>query len=589
MRADRESRRVLVLDGELPAALAIVRSLGRRGVRVDVAERRPACLSSHSRYAQGEITYPDPLADPGGFVRRIADVLSRTTYDLVIPVAEDTVQPLAAARASIEPLAKLAIAPSDALAVITDKAKTVALAEQLGVPIPKSRTFEDLRALEDAAGAFAYPVVVKPSRSISDGGKAERSKLKVMYAHDPNELVQLSKEPLDKIGAVIVQEYFRGAGVGVEILADRGEVVYAFQHKRLHELPLTGGGSCLRVSVPVNPGLLDHARALMRATSWHGVAMVEFKLDEATGESRLMEINGRFWGSLPLAVAAGADFPYYLLELLTRDRRPPADAPPTVNGVLSRKLLDDLYWYIQVLRPNQDEPLIEWPSKKRALEDLLTAFTPRHHFDVQAIADPRPGVVDAIRAGRWFAERIESNARHAMVKSTQARAQKRGTLHERLSGAGEILFVCHGNINRSVLAERHLTSLLSPSPRVAIRSAGFHQHAGRPPDPSMVREARRHGLELDGASSRTLDAQMIERADVVLAMEVKHLLRLHEEHPSARKKSFLLGAAAEPGDAPLEIADPYGGDEPAFARCFGEVTACTAAIARTLAGSGSTI
>ena len=51
--ATRDPRRVLVLDGELTAALAIVRSLGRRGVTVDVGERSPDFLSSYSRFAGG--------------------------------------------------------------------------------------------------------------------------------------------------------------------------------------------------------------------------------------------------------------------------------------------------------------------------------------------------------------------------------------------------------------------------------------------------------------------------------------------------------------------------------------------------------
>ena len=40
--------------------------------------------------------------------------------------------------------------------------------------------------------------------------------------------------------------------------------------------------------------------------------MVEFKLDARDGVAKLMEINGRFWGSLQLAVDAGVDFPAIL-------------------------------------------------------------------------------------------------------------------------------------------------------------------------------------------------------------------------------------------------------------------------------------
>jgi protein-tyrosine-phosphatase len=323
---------------------------------------------------------------------------------------------------------------------------------------------------------------------------------------------------------------------------------------------------------------------LVRAAGWHGVAMVEFKLDEVTGECRLMEVNGRFWGSLPLAVAAGADFPYYLVELLTRNRRPAPEERPARTGVLSLKLSDDLYWYIQVMRPNQDEPLIAWPSKVGALKDLLAAFLPRHNFDVQTIFDARPGLVDVYRTGEWFVDQLALNTRRAILAGAQARAQKSRLVHRQLRRAREILFVCYGNINRSLVAERHLSSILSPSAlaQVRIRSAGFHPVAGRPADPSMVEEARRHGLPLERASSRTLDTQMIARADLILAMELKHILRLQDEYPDARRKIFLLGTVAPLGEAPLEIADPYGGDEAAFARSFREVTACTRAIARTL-------
>ncbi len=41
--------------------------------------------------------------------------------------------------------------------------------------------------------------------------------------------------------------------------------------------------------------------------------MVEFKADARTGTPYLMEINGRFWGSLQLAIDAGVDFPAILV------------------------------------------------------------------------------------------------------------------------------------------------------------------------------------------------------------------------------------------------------------------------------------
>ena len=65
------------------------------------------------------------------------------------------------------------------------------------------------------------------------------------------------------------------------------------------------------ISEPLDPVLAEQAVALLRKLNWEGVAMVEFKRDRAEQRSVLMEVNGRYWGSLPLAIGAGIDFPLY--------------------------------------------------------------------------------------------------------------------------------------------------------------------------------------------------------------------------------------------------------------------------------------
>lgn len=581
--------RVLVLDGDLGASLAIVRSLGSRGVSVDVGERKKGSLASYSRFALEEIAYPDPLTEPLGFVETLKTRLRRTHYDLVIPVTDDTVEPLASARHVLERETQLALAPSDALGIAGDKAKTIELAEGLGIPIPKSRIFMEEKELATVALGFPYPVAVKPSRSIAaprDGRNALRTKLSVMYAHDATELRRFAKAMLP-FGAVIAQEYFRGTGVGLEILADHGEIVYSFQHKRLHELPLTGGGSCLRESAPVNPKLLESTSRLIRASHWHGVAMAEFKINESTGDFRLMEVNGRFWGSLALAVQAGADFPSLLLDLLTENKRPHPSMPPPKIGVVTRKLSSDLLWYARVLRPDRSDPLIQWPTRFSALRDLFLIFSPRHGFDIQSLHDPVPGLVDVFRIGKRFARRFVEIAQKNLIAKAQERKRREGSLPGKdLPRAREILFVCYGNINRSILAEYHLRSLLAPGSKLRVKSAGFHGEEGRAPDPSMLRQAQRHGLSLAGASSRALDGAMLDSADLILVMEVEQLRRLASEFPAARRKAFLLSCVTNSPEVPLEIRDPYGGDEASFARCFNEIAACTSAMAQALSRSG---
>ena len=65
---------------------------------------------------------------------------------------------------------------------------------------------------------------------------------------------------------------------------------------------MTLADPCLIAEIgSVHDGSFGNACKLIEAAGFEGIAMVEFKRDSATGQLSLMEINGRFWGSLPLS------------------------------------------------------------------------------------------------------------------------------------------------------------------------------------------------------------------------------------------------------------------------------------------------
>jgi predicted ATP-grasp superfamily ATP-dependent carboligase len=104
-----------------------------------------------------------------------------------------------------------------------------------------------------------------------------------------------------------------------------GRLCRIMSHRRIREFPPTGGeSSCCEVAD--EPVLIDQTRRLMDALAWHGVAMVEYKRHEADGKFYLMEINPKFWGSLDLALAAGADFPGDLVRIAADETLP--ELPP---------------------------------------------------------------------------------------------------------------------------------------------------------------------------------------------------------------------------------------------------------------------
>ncbi len=136
----------------------------------------------------------------------------------------------------------------------------------------------------------------------------------------------------------MLQECVPGRGQGVFAIYNHGKSIAFFSHQRLREKPPWGGVSVLSESTEADPALLKHAKSLLDAANWHGVAMVEFKVDGDT--PYLMEINTRFWGSLQLAIDAGVDFPWLLYQIACSQPIEPIKDYKT--GVRLRWLLGDL-------------------------------------------------------------------------------------------------------------------------------------------------------------------------------------------------------------------------------------------------------
>ena len=184
------------------------------------------------------------------------------------------------------------------------------------MPIPNTVFLKNREDFENKRELIAnFPVVVKPcmSRIPSKNGFLETG---VMYAENPERLAELyrSKESLNYPS--MIQEKIVGPGTGLFTLFHKDRHLALFSHKRLLEKPPSGGVSVVSESVPLDHEMVIAARKLLAAVGWQGVAMVEFKRDVRDGRAKLMEINGRFWGSLQLAIASGMDFPVLLLNYL---------------------------------------------------------------------------------------------------------------------------------------------------------------------------------------------------------------------------------------------------------------------------------
>src|SRR5918994_241888 len=389
--------RVLVTDAHVGSAISVIRSLDRAGHHVIAAGVDATSPGFFSRHAREHVRYPSPSRDPAATAQCLLDTVTRRDVDLLVPVTDNVILPINRRRDAFEARCKLALAAPAALATSLDKEATTELARRLGVPTPRSALVSTAAEARRRAGEIGWPLVLKPQASRVLRGDRPLAGMSVAYAHGYAGLLNTMRQ-FEGHCPVLLQDYYPGVGCGVELLSWRGRPLAAFQHRRLREVPVTGGASSFRESVALDPVLYEYSMRLVEALEWTGLIMVEFKLG-ADGP-RLMEINGRIWGSLPLAVKAGMDFPARMAELFLSGAPPEGPVDTSYRlGIRSRNLELDAVWVASVLRGRRRFPFLPMPRRRAALRTGLRLFSATDGFDTQEPGDPLPGLAEVVRIG----------------------------------------------------------------------------------------------------------------------------------------------------------------------------------------------
>lgn len=389
-RTDRGNNmeKILILDGNTRSALAATRSLGRRGVKVVVADETKRTLSGASRYCSESFTYPSPTKNLRAFLATAKTECSQRGIRVMFPMTEVSMAAVLKHREEFENL-ELPFVEFPAFDAVTDKWNLVKLAQRLNITVPQTHYIAAAHSLERVYPTLKFPVVLKPYRSMiwTDGHCTAAS---VKYAESVRELERtVEKYEYFRRSPFLLQEYISGEGHGIFALYRQGKAVASFAHRRLRENPPSGGVSVLCESVEKNPEAWKMAETILDDVGWHGVAMVEFKVT-AEGRPYLMEINGRFWGSLQLAIDAGVDFPWLLYQLAVGE---PVDrVDKYAIGVKSRWLLGDLARLRKVLS-GTELPLgtgQRFPEKLQSILQFLNFFDSRTRCEENRWRDIKP-------------------------------------------------------------------------------------------------------------------------------------------------------------------------------------------------------
>ncbi|MCW1429426.1 carboxylate--amine ligase [Novosphingobium sp. JCM 18896] len=374
---------IAVLGADSPIGLTVIRELGERGLSVLAQGKTGHALGRYSRHVKHFLATSAPIA------AWLPQLVAEHGVTAVLAYSEHHLLQLAALKDDLGACPVLA-PDADKLALVLDKQQTFDAAARVGISVPASWSpslGEDFAA---RAAALAYPVAIKwpdPNGVVAALAAQGIDLEKVEYAKSAAELLAILAR-YDKVGLwPLVQTWCPGQGLGQMLHMHAGRATLRFQHRRLREWPPSGGVSSFCESVPLDRHAAQMAlsEALLREIGWQGPAMVEYRHDPATGTYWLMEINGRFWGSIPLAYHAGAHFAWETYRCRMLGERDVT--APRLKSRRARYVIPDSKHIVAILRDSS----LPLGRRLRAAVAFVTDFAdPRVRYYVWSWRDPKP-------------------------------------------------------------------------------------------------------------------------------------------------------------------------------------------------------
>lgn len=377
----------------------MTRSAGRADHWVAVGANRGLFAAAKlSRYCSLAFDYPGSTETAGGFVDAVLEFVRANAIDLLIPVTDWTLVPISRQRNRFVGKCKVAIPAEGALDLVSDKCRTIQLAETLGIAVPRTMLIEtaaDLAKWQDAH----FPVVVKDRFSVRWINDAVVFG-SVAYAYSSAQLEKLVSDRLCKAGDVLIQEFVAGVGIGQSFFIADGKPLLPFQWQRIREIDPRGSGSSARKSVPLNDSLASLSAKLIAQTGFEGLAMAEYKQVQ-DGRAVIMEVNGRPWGSIGLPIACGIDYPRYLIDWYLQGNLPPATILYREN-ILCRRAVAELGHLSALLAGTPADWHIPYPNFWSSAAAMAVPWRPGMRYDDLWLSDLRPGISGITN---WFRSR----------------------------------------------------------------------------------------------------------------------------------------------------------------------------------------
>ena len=379
--------RIVVTDAQERAVLAMIRCLATTGSRVTAVATTHAAPGLWSRGPQRRRVAPDPRASVDAFVAALEKIVADGGQDALLAGADASLLAISANRERFAGRVELGLPSHEIVLRSLDKNGLVAAAAQAGVPVPEGRVCQTTDEALAAAAELGYPAVVKPLHTVVAVDGSFRRWGSVVVA-DPAAL----EDAAGRFGPSVVQRRLQGPVISVGGVMADGRLLAAAVSQYDRTWPVEGGNVSFSHTITPPAGLLERVATLVRALRWSGMFELEL-IGPADGALAAIDFNPRAYGSMALAIAAGAPLPAIWCDWLLSGSAP-------ISPVIARA-------GVRYRWEDADARHVLWRARngggRRALRALWPGPGVTHAYF--QLRDPLPGLVRPLYVARIARER----------------------------------------------------------------------------------------------------------------------------------------------------------------------------------------
>jgi predicted ATP-grasp superfamily ATP-dependent carboligase len=366
--------RVLVTDAHERALLATIRSLAASGCEVTATANRRIAPGLWSTAARRRRVVADSGIEPHRFADDLERLLRASPHELLIPGTDPSLLAVSRHRERLEPHLRVGLPAAEVIERVLNRTEVSAAARSVALDPPDERVCQDEAAALDAALALGYPVLVKPIEVVTESAEGSLTRHAAALVHDSEAL----RARATMLGTCIVQRQAAGSILSFGGVASSDGLLACVVARYERTWPADAGSACFARSIAAPERLVDSVQRLLSELGWEGMFELEL-IESDNGDYRAIDFNPRPYGSLALAIGAGAPIPAIWAESALGRPTARRDARPGVAYRWEDADLRNAAW------------LLRQGERRRALAVVRPQRSVKHAY--LSARDPLPPIV----------------------------------------------------------------------------------------------------------------------------------------------------------------------------------------------------